>query len=187
MSALAVSDGETKALIMAADLLYLKNEESKKCREYIAAFCDIPEDAIFLTCSHTHTGPVVGVATATGETSTPEYEAFMYNQMRDAAYLALNDLKETEFSVGTGEAKNQAFIRRFRMKDGSVRTNPGVGNPDILEALGAPTDTVKLIKMERKEADDIYLVKFGNHPDAVGGEYIVPTGRVLCARHSKKR
>lgn len=172
VSALAVSDGETKALIMAADLVYMPTAETQKCREYIAEFCNVPVDAVFLTFSHTHTGPVVGVAAATGESSTPEYEAFLYNQMRDAAYLALNDLKETEFSVGTGEAKNQAFIRRYRMKDGSVRTNPGVGHPDILEALGTPTDTVKLIKMERKDADDIYLVNFGNHPDTVGGEYI---------------
>ena len=100
------------------------------------------------------------------------YEQFMMTQFRDAAHYALEDLKETTFSVSAGEAKNLAFIRRYRMKDGSVRTNPGVGHPDIKEALGTPTDTVKLIKLEREAADDIYIVNFGNHPDVVGGEYI---------------
>jgi hypothetical protein len=58
------------------------------------------------------------------------------------------------------------------MKDGTVATNPGVNNPNIDHALGTPNETVKLIKIEREDGDDIFLVNFGTHPDSVGGEYI---------------
>ena len=70
------------------------------------------------------------------------------------------------------EAKNISFVRRYRMRDGSVATNPGVNNPNIDHVLGTPNETVKLLKLFREGADDIFIVSFGTHPDSVGGEYI---------------
>ena len=102
----------------------------------------------------------------------PIYEEFLGLQMRDAAKLALEDVCESKFSVAQGEVKNISFVRRYRMKDGSVQTNPGVGNPNIDHALGEPNETVKLLKIERKDAEDIFIVNFGVHPDTIGGEYI---------------
>lgn len=172
ITVVALDDGENKALLMCADLLKLTTAQNLACRKVISEYCGLPVEAIFLTCTHTHTGPMLGADMASHSEGSSAYEQFMMTQFRDAAHYALQDLKETTFSVSAGEAKNLAFIRRYRMKDGSVRTNPGVGHPDIKEALGTPTDTVKLIKLEREAADDIYIVNFGNHPDVVGGEYI---------------
>ena len=170
ISALAIDDGETTVLLMSAELLELNEKQNLEIRQVISEFCNIPVDAIFLGCTHTHTGPVIG-ASSQGE-NNPDYEKFMVSQMRDAAHYALNDLKDTKFSVATGEAKNISFIRRFRMKDGSVQTNPGRYNPDVKEPLGFPTEAVKLIMLERDGGDDVYLVNFGTHPDTIGGELI---------------
>ena len=170
ISAVAIDDGETRVLLMSAELLELNEKQNLEIRQVISEFCHIPVEAIFLGCTHTHTGPVIGSTTeAEGD---PDYEKFMVNQMRDAAKYALEDLKDTTFSVAEGEAKNISFIRRFRMKDGSVQTNPGRYNQNVKEPLGFPTETVKLIMLERCGGDDIYLVNFGTHPDTVGGELI---------------
>jgi len=55
------------------------------------------------------------------------------------------------------------------MKDGSIRTNPGRGNPDILEPIGDADNTVRLVKFEREGAKDIAFVNFATHPDVIGG------------------
>ena len=38
--------------------------------------------------------------------------------------------------------------------------------------LGTPNEELRLLKVAREGAGDLYLVNFGTHPDTVGGEYI---------------
>ena len=58
------------------------------------------------------------------------------------------------------------------MKDGSVRTNPGPCNPDVAHPLGEPNETMTLIKIEREDADDIFMVNFWVHADVIGGDIL---------------
>ncbi len=167
-TAVAFDDGKNKAVIISAELLHLTTKHSNIVRKVISDFCNIPVEAIFIACTHTHTGPLVEI----GAENESDYDRFLINQLRDAAYYALGDLRDTEFSINVGEAKNLSFVRRYRMKDGSVQTNPGVGNPNIKEMLGKPTEKVNLVKLERDGGDDIFVVSFGTHPDTVGGELI---------------
>ncbi len=172
VTAVAFDDGEKKSIIIAVDLCYLTTEQCNGYRKTISEYCDVPVEAIFITCSHTHTGPLVGKDFASDLCGVPAYDEMLAIQMRDVAKLAFDDVCESEFFVAEGQAKNIAFVRRFRMKDGSVQTNPGVGNPNIDHALGEPNETVKLVKIVREDAEDIFIVNFGNHPDSIGGEYI---------------
>ncbi len=172
VSAVAFDNGDKKAVVIAVDIIMLSQKQCDGYRKIISDFCDLPMEAVFINCSHTHTGPMIGKDFASDLCGNPVYEEFMGLQMRDAAKLALEDVCESVFSVAQGEAKNISFIRRYRMKNGSVQTNPGVGNEDIDHALGEPNETVKLLKIERENADDIFIVNFGVHPDTVGGEYI---------------
>ena len=171
-TAVAFSDGEKKSVVIALDIIMLTQAECNIYRKIVSDYCDIPMEAIFITCSHTHTGPMIGKDFASELHGDETYEKFLGIQMRDAAFYALEDLSDAELSIAEGKAERISFIRRFRMKDGSVRTNPGVGNPDIDYALGTPNETVKLLKVIREENDDIFIVNFGVHPDVVGGDYI---------------
>jgi hypothetical protein len=78
-------------------------------------------------------------------------------------------MKPAKMGKGTGEAKNVAFIRRYRMKDGSAKTNPGVNNPDIVAPIGETDERVHVLRFDREGAESIVLANFGNHPDVVGG------------------
>ncbi len=170
--AVAFDDGETQALIIALDLCEIYQEYFDRFKDAICAVCGLAREAIFINCSHTHTGPLVGKDFASELRSTEAYDEFLIASIRDAAVYALNDLRETRIETAKAQAKNISFIRRYRMRDGSVATNPGVNNPDIDHALGTPNETVKLVKLIRDGGDDIYMVNFGTHPDSVGGEYI---------------
>jgi len=170
--AVAFHDGEKAAVVIALDLCLLPQRFYDEFKKAIHEASGVDHDAIFINCSHTHTGPLLGKDFASDLKSSPEYDAFLIASVRDAAVYALADLKESRFETAHGEAKNISFSRRFRMKDGSVATNPGVDNPEIDHPLGKPDETVKLIKILRDGGDDIFIVNFGTHPDSVGGEYI---------------
>jgi hypothetical protein len=81
-------------------------------------------------------------------------------------------MRESELSYAEGEVSGVAFVRRFRMKDGSVRTNPGVDNPDIDYPLGAPDEGLKIVRIDRDGGENLVFVSFGLHADTVGGEYV---------------
>jgi hypothetical protein len=74
--------------------------------------------------------------------------------------------------IGVGQAPGISFVRRYRMKDGSVRTNPGVNNPDILHPIGDVDERVNVVRFDREGADSLVLANFGCHPDTVGGNNI---------------
>ncbi|MBQ5777603.1 MAG: neutral/alkaline non-lysosomal ceramidase N-terminal domain-containing protein, partial [Oscillospiraceae bacterium] len=170
--AVAFDDGEKKGVFITVDLCVLAQKYYDMFKEAINETTGIDKDAIFINCSHTHTGPVVGVDFASPRHSTEGYDEMLCNAVRDAAIYAIADLKEAKFGSAEAQAKNISFVRRYRMKDGSVATNPGVKNENIDHALGTPNETVKVIKIEREDGDDIILVNFGTHADSVGGEYI---------------
>lgn len=170
--ATAFDDGEKQALVIAIDICHLAQKYYDAIKSAIKDATGIDNDAMFINCSHTHTGPLIGKNFASGEDGAAAYEEFFISCVRDAAVYAVNDLKKSTIETAQAQAKNISFIRRFRMKDGYVATNPGVHNENIDHALGAPNETVKLIKIIRDGGNDIFIVNFGTHPDSVGGEYI---------------
>ncbi len=173
--AIAIENGGKKAIIINLDMLFIPDEFCAEQRRVISEMCDVPYDAVFVTCTHTHTSPQTFIKddeTPEGNQLVAEYVKFLGYQMRDCAKYAMDDLKDAEFYVAEGEAKDISYVRRYRMKDGSVQTNPGVGNENIDHVLDYATETLKLIEIKRQGGDDIYIVNFGVHPDVIGGEYI---------------
>ena len=176
LNALAVSDGRKTALILAADLLDLQdNELALELRKRIAASAGVPVEAVCFHCTHTHLSPAFGKADPNGETSfdgDPAYCEGLIVKACAAARAAVGDLAPATIAVGRAEAKRISFIRRFRMKDGSIRTNPGVNNPDIGEPIGQVDETVQVIRFRREGRDEVVAVNFGTHPDTIGGDAI---------------
>lgn len=170
--AVAFDDGKNRAVIIALDLVGFAQNYFDAMKASICETTGIDKDAIFINCSHTHTGPLVGKDFASEKESSKAYDEFLISSVRDAAVYALNDLKESTLSTAKSKAENISFVRRYRMKDGTVATNPGVKNSEIDYALDTPNETVKLVKIKRECAEDIFIVNFGTHPDSVGGEYI---------------
>ena len=58
------------------------------------------------------------------------------------------------------------------MKDGSVQTNPGVNNPNIVKSIGLLDERVNVIRFERECGDNIVIANYGNHPDVIGNNCI---------------
>ena len=175
-NALALSDGSRTAVLIAADLLGIEGVEfNATLRRRVAEAAGVPSEAVYLHCTHTHTGPGAGKADR-GRTDlfdgTGFYNEFLATRLADVARFAIGDLAPASLAIGQSEAKRISFLRGYRMKDGSIRTNPGVNNPDIAAPVGDLDETVRLLRINRDGRDDIAVLNFATHPDVVGGEMI---------------
>ena len=179
INALAVAAGEDKMVLMSADLCDINKDVLDVAYEHVCKATGLSLDQIFIHATHTHTGPL----TSLKEKSSPEtltekdsmvrdYSLLLCKKLADAAVMALADLKPAKMGWAVGHAPNIAFVRRFRMKDGKVRTNPGVGNPDILHPIGDVDERVNVLRFDREGAETIVLANMGCHPDVVGGNLI---------------
>ena len=172
----ALRCGGRTAVIAVCDLLNIGSTGfADCCREAAAKAANAEPEAVFIACTHTHTGPSLSEKSE-AETAEliSEYKKFLRATLAEAAAEAIADLAPAKLSSGTAHAPGIAFGRRYLMKDGSVRTNPGVGNPDVLRPLSEADDRIGLVRLDRSEAGkpDIALASFGCHPDTIGGERI---------------
>ena len=167
VNALAVACGDEKVVLMTIDNCGIRRAVLDPVRQQIAQVTGVPYEAVFIHSTHTHTAPTVEPTST--DPLVAEYITFISHKMVDAARAALEDLKPAKMGYAVGNAPDIAFVRRFRMKDGSIRTNPGVNNPDILEPLGDVDERVNVLRFHREAGDDLVLVNFGDHPDTVGG------------------
>ena len=168
--AVAASDGKNTALLMTIDHCGIVKDFLNEWRANIAAATGVPAEAIFIHSTHTHTGPVL--IKGCKNPLNNQYEIFLSTRVVDVARFALADMKCAKMGIGTGEAKNVAFIRRYRMKDGTAKTNPGVNNPDIVAPIGITDESVHVVRFDREGAESVVLANFANHPDVVGGNKI---------------
>ena len=129
LNALALEAKGKKILLLSLDNCGPGTKEYSTFRAEISKATGIPAEAIFIHSTHTHTGPFV--VADSEDALEREYFTMLLHRMADAAVLAVADMKPARMGWAVGQAPNIAFVRRFRMKDGSVQTNPGVGNPNI--------------------------------------------------------
>lgn len=181
VNALALAVEDKKVVLLSVDNCGFSETVANSYREHICETTGLPADCVFLHATHTHTGPstcptydkdLVLLSDYEDHPLLPEYFYFLRRKLADAAVLALKDLKPARMGWAVGDAPKVAFVRRFRMKDGKVRTNPGVGNPDILHPIGDVDERVNVLRFDREGAETILLANFGNHPDSVGDSLI---------------
>ena len=152
-NALALRLGENALVLISVDNCGLApTAVYDRCRSRVAEAVGIPVDSVFLAATHTHTSPIWGEG---DDPAVAEYTRWLEGRLADAARLAMDDLRPARMGCGTGTAPGVAFVRRFRMRDGSIRTNPGVDNPDILEPIGTPDERVNVLRFVREGAPEI--------------------------------
>ena len=180
INCVAFNDGKKTALVMHFETEALSDWVADGLRDAIVKATGVDRDAILLHASHTHDGghlaAKVTQSSAAGvqlEPLTKIYVEMATTRAADAAVEAIRDLKPATLSYKRAEAKRISFGRRYLMKDGKVRTNPGTNNPDIVKPAGPPPDeSVQVLRIDREGGKPICMINFQTHPDVVGGETI---------------
>jgi len=187
--ALVIDDGATPVAIVSVDILGVSAATTAGSRRLVERLCGIPGDQVLIAATHNHSGPLtreVDAGGRAGERDEP-YLAGLERQIASAVQLAFNRRSPARLRLSLGEEGGIAFNRRFIMREGPVRTNPGKLNPDITRAAG-PVDRRVWTLTALPIADGIaadgslavppavlplgVLVNFGLHPAIVAGTTI---------------
>ena len=130
LNAIAVSDGENTILVVTADILYANEVFATNVRKCIEKRTGVPADHVFLQGLHQHTSVALGATVQSKSIANSFYDApyqdVLIRKYEDVCVMAIDDMAEAAVGIAQQEtAEPISFIRRYRMKDGSTRTNPG--------------------------------------------------------------
>lgn len=174
VNTLVLSCDDKKIAFISADLCGFDPDNANEIRNLIAEKTEIPFGNIFLSATHTHTGPQITTKNRCVRADlVEEYLPFLKARITDSVKLALADLKPAKMGYITGYAPERvAYIRRYKMKDGSTMTCPPVNNPNIDHPIGELDQRVHVLRFDREGGNTIILVNYGLHADTVNGEMI---------------
>jgi hypothetical protein len=99
-----------------------------------------------------------------------EYHAALPQRIAEAVSMAESSLIPARVSAGMGREDSISFNRRFLMKDGSVRMNPGQLNPEIVKPMGPIDPTITVAYFEDADQKPLATqVNFALHATCWGG------------------
>lgn len=131
---IVIENDETTIAVVVCDLIVAKKEDLDRAKQRACELTDIPVDNIFISCTHTHSGPAtVGIL---GVDREDEYMDWAVTKIGDSVKIAQNRLQPALFGHASGSCPEEVHNRRWHMKDGSVVMNPGYENPDLVRPAG---------------------------------------------------
>jgi hypothetical protein len=180
--AIVLRQGKESAALVFCDIIGLSPDVSSRARIQAAKKTGIPYANILIAATHTHTGPLYFGAlrkhlhdlAVARHGSDPcekvDYPSELVNKLVKVITEANASTKHISMEVGVAEQRDLSFNRRFHMKDGSVRFNPGVLNPDIVRPAGPIDPEVGIVFIRGADSSTkAALVNFALHLDTVGG------------------
>lgn len=172
---LALSLDGKKILLISVAVCGINKELILKYSENIEKSTGINKENIFIAATHTHTGGVISHSAAfkVDDTVVDRYAEFVGERMADSAKMALEDLRIAKMGYIVGYAPDRvAYIRRYKMKDGSTMTCPPIDDPNIDHPIGTLDQRVNVLRFDREEESSVVLVNYGLHADTINGELL---------------
>ncbi len=170
---MVLSCGSKNIAVISVDVCGFDKEVLKNVKKGIKEATGIAEENVFLTATHTHTGAFLAPTTMfdVEEEGIRKYADFVVSRIVDATVMALADIKDAKMGFIVGYAPERvAYIRRYKMKDGTTMTCPPINDPNIDYPIGELDQRVNVLRFDREGGESIVLVNYGVHADTVNGE-----------------
>ncbi len=164
---LALDDGSTRLVLMTVDCCLVSRELFDEVKKQAAAATGVPTTHMLMSATHTHTAaPVIDMAQIRAE---PSYNRFLTERLIEAVRQAVARLQPARLGWSVGKLPGEVHNRRWRMKPGTipasplgattdqVRTNPGIGNPGLVEPAGPTDPDVMLLAATTPEGKPLAL------------------------------
>jgi len=171
VNAIAIGNGTDTLLILACDVVAITQQHADELRAQISARTGVPADHVMISALHQHTSICLGGREIFWPVKDELYLRHFYRKLCDVAQMAFADMSEARVFTAEAQTKEQiAFVRRYRMTDGKIRTNPDVKKYGLPVCYcDEPDNTVRIIRFVREGKKDIAYVNFSTHPDVIGG------------------
>jgi neutral ceramidase len=182
---IALSDGETTLGLVICDLIVVPGKVVDAAKALVTERTGIAPEKVLIAGTHTHTGPAI-----VGALGTPEEEGYgdwVAPRIADAFSLALEHMQPARVAHAAGACPGEVHNRRWHMKDGTVRMNPGHQNPDAVRPAGPTDPQLGLMILHSAEGAPIaalgnlslhYVGVSGNH-NVICADYFAAFGRAL--------
>ena len=135
--AIVLDDGHAQVALVSCDLIVVPTSDVDRAKRDILARTGLPPERVMICGTHTHSGPAC--CGLLGSDREDAYMDWAVRRMADVVVMAQRRLRPARIAWGSCQAPDHVFNRRFRMKDQTVRMNPGNQNPDVVGTVG-PTD-----------------------------------------------
>jgi neutral ceramidase len=157
---LAVGAGDERVLLVSYDLCILSPRQAAAIRGEVGSRTGVPEDRIWLYCTHTHAGPVTqDFYDREGADEVQEYVAALPNRSAEAAEAALASLRPALARGGSGTC--DIGVNRDLLHEGRIVTGP---NP-----AGVTDPRVDVLRIDSVDGAPIAaIVTYGSHPTYLG-------------------
>jgi hypothetical protein len=161
--ALVLDNGSTQVVLVACDLVRVPREAVEAARSKIQAKFGIPPDHVLISAAHSHTGPVM----------TPEYTQMLGRWIADSVETAMHSKVDASLYRASAMEPTLPHNRRYLMKDGTVETNPGFLNPNVVKPVGPIDPRVAVLFATGPDGRPLMTwVNYALHQDTVGGDWI---------------
>ncbi|HID09687.1 MAG TPA: hypothetical protein EYP17_00095 [Candidatus Latescibacteria bacterium] len=161
--------GEEEVGLLSCDLIGVPEDVVRKAREGIESRTGMPGGRVMISATHTHTGPAV--FPKLGYTVDEGYISSLVEAMVEAFCKARDLAGEACLRLARGKMRGISFNRRYRLRDGTVVTNPPKDRPDILGPAGPVDPTLTLLVVEALDRT-LAVVHFALHADTLDGNLI---------------
>jgi neutral ceramidase len=129
---LVLEDGTTKIVLAVCDSCMIPREILDEVKRRASKATGIPPERMLISATHTHTAPTVaGVFQSEPDA---DYVSFLTQRIAQGIERAAANLAPAKIGWAVGKDPAQVFNRRWKMKPGSIDTDP----------FGRATDTVKM-------------------------------------------
>ncbi|HTV00252.1 MAG TPA: neutral/alkaline non-lysosomal ceramidase N-terminal domain-containing protein [Luteitalea sp.] len=179
--AVVFRQGPVSVALVVADVLGMPQSMSQDVRRRVSAATGIPVANISVAATHTHTGPLFAgerarvfselAAAKYGKDplASVRYPEMLRDRLVESIVTAHGRLTPVTLEFVRTSEDRVSFNRRFHMKDGSVRFNPGARNPDIVRVAGPIDPDLPFLMVKRDNVPVGALTVFALHLDTVGG------------------
>ena len=156
----ALSLGDTTLLLYTMDLKVATPNFTVPTKEAVGKAVGIPPEHVLLCATHTHSS----VAIRYPWEGVEGYREFFKEACVKAAQEAMADLAEAQVYAGTTETQGLAFVRHYRMNDGSVSGSAFGSTKSGYKCHVREADPqLQVIRLERAGKKDIVLLSFPCH------------------------
>jgi len=160
---MAVESDGVRVGFLSLDLLSIRGSDVLDIRSRVEKATALPAGNLLIAATHNHAGPaIVSIGPFRREEA---YLEWLKERLTTLAVEACNRSEPVEVGIGVGFEGRISFNRRWVMKNGFVRTQPGVANPDVLYCEGPIDPQVGVVCVRRLNGETCgYLVNWSCHP-----------------------
>ena len=171
--AVAIRTGEAVhecVIMITCDVINIPDKLYDFVMEKVEKWTLVPQKNIMIAATHSHTSGPVYESDGEFVVCDEAWLEMLCQSTADAAIMAYQRMQDASAKYACMVVEGLTFCRDYYMKDGSIRTNPGFDNPNIVKRVGEADSEFPVIFFFDNEENPIGAVtSFACHHDCKAG------------------